>query len=46
MPEFIRYLSETKKWWIVSIIIILVAFGIFIVLAESTTVLPYIYTLF
>lgn len=46
VPEFFRYLNETKKWWLAPIIIILVMFSVFIVLTEGSAVLPFVYTLF
>jgi hypothetical protein len=43
--EFIRFLSENKKWWLMPIFLVLIAFGLLIILG-GTGAAPFIYTLF
>jgi len=44
--EFIEFLRERKKYWLLPIIIVLVLFGALIVLSQGTVVAPFIYTIF
>jgi hypothetical protein len=44
--ELWRYLRARKKLWLAPIIMIMVAFGGLVVLAQGTAVAPFIYTLF
>tara|TARA_A100001015_G_scaffold102405_1_gene113752 strand:+ start:153 stop:305 length:153 start_codon:yes stop_codon:yes gene_type:complete len=44
--EFIEFLIERKKYWLLPIILILVLFGALIVLSQGTAVAPFIYTIF
>ena len=43
--EFWYFLSQTKKWWLLPIVIVLVAFGLLMALS-GTAAAPFIYTLF
>lgn len=45
VSEFWFFLSHTKKWWLVPIIVILLAFGALVILS-GTAAAPFIYTLF
>jgi len=48
--SFIRqlwaFLRVRKKFWLVPIVVIVVCFGIVLVLAQSSAIAPFIYTLF
>ena len=44
--EFIEFLIERKKYWLLPIIIVLVIFGGLIVLTQGSAVAPFIYTIF
>ncbi len=48
--EFIKdlwgFLRERKKFWLVPLIVILLAFGALIVLTAGSAIAPFIYTLF
>ena len=44
--EFFQFLREEKKWWLAPILLILGLLGLFIVLTESSALLPAIYALF
>ena len=45
MTEFWYFLSQTKKWWLLPIVLILAAFGVLMALS-GTAIAPFIYTLF
>ncbi|MFQ5720595.1 MAG: DUF5989 family protein [Acidobacteriota bacterium] len=46
LGEFLQFLREEKKWWLAPILIILGLLSIFIVMTESSSLLPAIYALF
>ena len=46
LGELIQFLWQRKLWWMIPMIVILVLFGVLIVLAGSSPVAPFIYTLF
>jgi len=43
--EFWAFLSHTKKWWLLPIVIVLATFGLLLALS-GTAFAPFIYTLF
>ena len=45
LKEFIQFLKERKKWWLIAIALVLVVAAVFIIFSEST-IAPLIYTLF
>jgi len=44
--EFFEFLRQHKKWWIAPILIFLVLFGVLVIFASSSTLAPFIYSLF
>ena len=44
--EFLAFLKERKKYWLVPIVIMLVLLSVLIVLTEGSAVAPFVYTLF
>jgi Family of unknown function (DUF5989) len=40
------FVKERKKFWLVPVIVVLLALGIIIVLGGSSAIAPFIYTLF
>jgi hypothetical protein len=46
VKEFWRFLRERKKFWMAPIILMLVAIGTLLFLAEGSAVAPFIYSLF
>jgi len=46
MIEIWNFLKVRKKWWLFPIIIVLLLIGIVLLLAESSAVSPFIYTVF
>jgi len=45
ITDFWYFLRHNKKWWLLPIIVILLALGLLIVLS-GTAIAPFIYTLF
>jgi hypothetical protein len=46
LSEFLQFLRDEKKYWLVPIVIVFVLFGLLIVFSQSSAVAPFIYTLF
>ncbi len=46
IKEFIEFLMQRKKFWLVPIIVIMALFGILLAVAQNSVVAPFIYTLF
>jgi len=46
LKEFLEFLTERKKYWLLPIIIVLALFGVLIVLSQGSAVAPFIYTIF
>jgi hypothetical protein len=46
IKEFWDFLRLSKKFWLLPIIVILLALSAFIVLTETTVLAPFIYALF
>ncbi|MBT3514540.1 MAG: hypothetical protein HN474_04405 [Nitrospina sp.] len=46
LSEFLEFLLERKKFWLLPIIFVLVLMGGLIVLTQGSAVAPFIYTLF
>jgi hypothetical protein len=44
--EFFEFLRERKKWWIAPILVFLVLLGVLVTFAGSSTLAPFIYSLF
>lgn len=45
VKEFIDFICENKKWWLIPILLMLAVIGLFAVLS-TTGAAPFIYTLF
>ena len=45
VAEFLGYLRESKKWWMLPILVVMLGLGV-LVLLSSTPAAPFIYTLF
>lgn len=43
---FLEFLRQRKLYWLAPVIIVLALFGLLLVLAESSAVAPFVYTLF
>ena len=46
LKEFLSFLKDRKKFWLLPILIFLLLFGGLIVLTQGTAVAPFIYTIF
>ena len=46
LNEFIEFLKQRKKFWLLPIIIIMALFGILLIAAQNSVIAPFIYTLF
>jgi uncharacterized membrane protein len=46
VAELFSYFWRTKKWWLVPMLVTLFLLGVVIVLAQSSAIAPFIYTLF
>jgi hypothetical protein len=46
LAEFWKFLRVRKKFWLLPLLIMIVLFGVMLVLAESSALAPFIYTLF
>jgi hypothetical protein len=44
--EFFEFLREHKKWWIAPILVFLLLLGVLVIFASSSTLAPFIYSLF
>jgi hypothetical protein len=44
--EFLSFLRARKKYWLMPVLILMLLAGVFIILAQSSAVAPFIYTLF
>ena len=44
--EFLQFLSEEKKYWLIPVAIVFVLVGMLMVFAQTSAVAPFIYTLF
>ncbi|RIK65135.1 MAG: hypothetical protein DCC65_13225 [Planctomycetota bacterium] len=45
LSDFVHLIKENRKWWMLPLVLMLVAFGALMILA-STGAAPFIYTLF
>ncbi len=45
VKEFIVFLSERKKFWLIPIVLVLFVLGALIILAANPMIAPFIYTL-
>lgn len=46
LAEFVSFLLEEKKYWLVPIVVVFVLFGLLVVFSQTSALAPFIYTLF
>jgi Family of unknown function (DUF5989) len=46
VAEFWKFLRVRKKFWLLPLLTMVVVFGLLLILAESSALAPFIYTLF
>jgi hypothetical protein len=44
--ELVQFFWERKLWWLLPMLLLLLAFGGLIIFAQSSAIAPFIYTLF
>ena len=44
--ELFTFFWANKRWWIVSMLVTLLLFGVLVILTQNSTIAPFIYTLF
>jgi ABC-type nickel/cobalt efflux system permease component RcnA len=44
--ELLQFLVENKKWWLGTIVVLLMMLGLLLVLTEGSALAPFIYALF
>jgi hypothetical protein len=44
--ELLTFLWGNKRWWMLPMIVVLLVFGVLLILAQSSAIAPFIYTLF
>lgn len=44
--ELFQFLWERKLYWLIPMVVVLIIFGVFLVLASNPSTAPFIYTLF
>jgi hypothetical protein len=46
LRDFWKFLKVRKKFWLLPLLIVVVLFGAMLIMAETTALAPFIYTLF
>lgn len=46
LSEFMDFIRYRKAWWMLPVVIALLVIGVLIIVAESSTLAPFIYPLF
>ncbi len=46
VKEFFAFIVHEKKWWMIPLVVVLLAIGSLIVFAANSPLAPFIYTLF
>ncbi len=46
LKELWGFMKTRKRWWLLPIVVVLLLLGLLIIFTESSTVAPFIYTLF
>lgn len=44
--EFLLFLRQEKKWWLIPFVVVLLLLGLFLALAPTSPLAPFIYSLF
>ncbi len=44
--ELLAFFWSNKRWWMLPMILVLLVFGVLMILAQSSAIAPFIYTLF
>ena len=46
VSELCGFLWKQKLWWLIPALVVLLAFGLLLIFAQSTPLAPFVYTLF
>jgi hypothetical protein len=46
VTEFVQFLREEKKYWLIPIVLVFVMLGALMVFSQSSALAPFVYTLF
>ncbi len=46
LAELLTFLWQRKLWWLIPMVLLLLLFGLLLIFAQSSSVAPFIYTLF
>ncbi|MBK9516623.1 MAG: hypothetical protein IPO09_04555 [Anaeromyxobacter sp.] len=46
VADYLGFLRQQKKWWVLPIVLFLLLFGALIVLTQGSALAPFIYALF
>ena len=46
MGELLAFLWERKLWWLIPMVSVLLLLGVLLILAQSSAIAPFVYTLF
>jgi len=46
LKEFVAFLRQRKKYWLLPLIVVALLVGALLVVAQSSAIAPFIYTLF
>ncbi len=46
LGELFGFLWERKLWWLIPMVVVLMALGLLLVFAQATGLAPFVYTLF
>jgi hypothetical protein len=46
IKELVSFLWQQKLWWLIPMILVLIFFGLLLIFAQGTAVIPFIYPLF
>ena len=44
--ELLSFFARNKRWWMLPMIFVVVLLGVLLILAQSSVIAPFIYTLF
>ena len=44
--ELLKFLKESKKWWLIPIVVTMMLLGLLLIVTEGSVLAPFIYTLF
>ena len=46
MGELLAFLWKRKLWWLIPMVLVLMLFGVLLIFAQTSSIAPFIYTLF